>query len=83
MSRHIILDMILQSRAVFMLREAHRVLSETEQNAKLIHSFRGNVLFPRKDCFNKAGGHVCRDVRAPVGSWAIHSPENAALVCAI
>lgn len=42
-----------------MLREAQCVLSETEGNAKLIHYFSGNVLFPEKDHFNKSGGCVC------------------------
>lgn len=56
------------------------MLSETEGNAKLIHSFRGNVLFPGKDCFNKAGGCVCHGVPASVGSLVIHPPENTVLV---
>lgn len=63
-----------------MLREAHCVLSETEGNAKLIHYFCGNVLFPGKDCFNKAGGYVCHGVPASVGSLVILSLENSALV---
>lgn len=56
------------------------MLSETEGNAKLIHYFRGNVLFPGKDCFNKVGGCVCRGVPASAGSLVILSPENSALV---
>lgn len=56
------------------------MLSETEGNAKLIHYFPGNVLSPGKDCFNKAGGCVCRGVPASVGSLVILSAENSTLV---
>lgn len=80
MSGHIVFDMFLWRCAVFMLREAHCMLSETEGNAKLIHYVRGNVLFSAKGCFNKAGGGVCRGVPASAGSLAIFSPENSALV---
>lgn len=52
------------------------MLSETEGNAKLIHYVRGNVLFPGKGCFNKAGGGVCRGVPAAVGGSVILSLEN-------
>jgi len=52
------------------------VLSETEGNAKLIHYFRGNVLFPGKDCLNQAGGCVCHGVPASGGSLVILSLEN-------
>lgn len=63
-----------------MLREAHCVLRETGGNARLIHYFPGSVLFPGKDCFNKAGGRVCRGVPASVGSLVILSLENSAPV---
>ena len=56
------------------------MLSETEGNAKLMHYFCGNVLFPGKDGFNKAGGCVCHGEPATVGSLVILSPENPALV---
>lgn len=59
------------------------MLSETERNAKLIHYFCGNVLFPGKDCFNKRGGCVCAMVPASVGSLVILSPENSALVSVV
>lgn len=55
-----------------MLTEAHCVLSETEGNAKLIHYVRGDVLFPGKGCFNKAGGSapgqtcLCRKLGNPL-----------------
>ena len=55
------------------------MLSETEGNAKLIHYVRGNVLFPGKGCFNKAGGGVCRGVPAALGGSVILSLENCAL----
>ena len=66
-----------------MLREAHCVLSETEGNVKLIHYFPGNVLFPGKGSFNKAGGCVCPGVPASVGSLVIFSPENSAPMLAV
>lgn len=52
------------------------MLSETEGNAKLIHYFRGNVLFPGKDRLNQAGGCVCHDAPASGGSLVILSLEN-------
>lgn len=53
------------------------MLSEAEENAKLIHYFRGNVLFfPGKDCLNQAGGCVCHGVPASGGSLVILSLEN-------
>lgn len=81
MSRRVVLEMFLWRCALFMLKEAHCVLNETEGNAKLIHYFLGNVLFPGKGCSNKAGGSVCLGVPASVGSRVILSPENA--VCCL
>lgn len=52
------------------------MLSETGGNAKLIHYFCGNVLFPGKDCLNQAGGCVCHGVPASGGSLVILSLEN-------
>lgn len=53
------------------------MLSETEENARLIHYFRGNVLFfPGKDCLNQAGGCVYHGVPTSGGSLVILSLEN-------
>lgn len=59
------------------------MVSETEGNVKLIHYFPGNVLFPGKGGFNKAGGSVCPGVPASVGSLVIFSPENSAPMLAV
>ena len=47
------------------------------------HYFPGNVLFPGKGGFNKAGGCVCPGVPASVGSLVIFSLENSTPVFAV